>query len=194
VNGWAKSNFSGSVQGIGLMRKFVLLVATGIAFVLASYVPTVLAQTSEQLEGVVFSQVEKRIIRRWLGENKTTPRRDNDNDEARDDDDDRDKKGKGKSKKHKKAKKAKKAKNKSKSMPKGIAKRKELPPGLAKRKTLPPGLAKRDLPEDLVHRLPPPQPGTARKVIEDGTVLLVEEGTNIVLDVLERAIFGARRN
>ena len=83
-----------------------------------------------------------------------------------------------------------KAKGKSGSMPKGLAKKGKLPPGLAKRKELPPGLASRGLPTELEQRLPPPRQGTERKIIEDGTVLLVEAGTNIVLDILEKAIRG----
>lgn len=62
-----------------------------------------------------------------------------------------------------------------------------MPPGLAKRATLPPGLARRDLPADLTSRLPFPWPGTER-VIVDNDVLLIQQATGLILDILEDVI------
>lgn len=79
-------------------------------------------------------------------------------------------------------------KGKSKEFPPGLAKKKTLPPGLAKHLekngVLPPGLAKRDLPEDLRNRLPESRKGTHR-VIVDNDVVLIEKGTEIILDILK---------
>ncbi len=75
--------------------------------------------------------------------------------------------------------------------PPGLARRATLPPGLARqletRSTLPPGLAKRDLPADLTSRLPFPLPGTER-VIVDNDVLLIQQATGLILDILEDVI------
>ena len=77
--------------------------------------------------------------------------------------------------------------------PPGLAKRDKLPPGLAKQLTengaLPPGLEKRSLPEDLLHRLPA-RKGTKRVIVDDD-ILLVEEGTEIVLDIIEDIVRSA---
>lgn len=82
---------------------------------------------------------------------------------------------------------------KHKDLPPGLAKRDTLPPGLARQLTengaLPPGLAKRDLPEDLLSRLPA-RKGTKR-VIVDNDILLIEEGTEIVLDIIEDILTGS---
>jgi hypothetical protein len=170
------------------MRKYFILLSLVSGLALAPSTQEAKAQTSSQLEGVIFSQIEKRLIRTWIAETQTVARHENDDDD--DDDGVSEKKGK-KAKKDRGAKgKNKKAKGKFKTMPKGLAKRKDLPPGLAKRKSLPHGLAKRNLPPELEQRLPPPQPGTARIIVEDAAVLLVEEGTNIVLDIIEKAIRG----
>lgn len=69
----------------------------------------------------------------------------------------------------------------------GFVKHGRLPPGLAKRKTLPPGLAKKNLPDDLIHQLPPPRPGTERAIV-DKAVVLIEQATGKVLDVIAEAI------
>ncbi|HYM30355.1 MAG TPA: anti-virulence regulator CigR family protein [Candidatus Cybelea sp.] len=65
-----------------------------------------------------------------------------------------------------------------------------LPPGIAKKyargKPLPPGIAKRFLPEDLETRLPP-RPGYARVVVNND-VLLVDEATHVVLDVIRDVV------
>ena len=118
--------------------------------------------TGEQAAGVVFTEIEKRIIRDYFGKHPE-PAQDGDGG------------GKGKSKK----------------MPPGLAKRQHLPPGLEmqiqKNGTLPPGLAKRDLPAGLVSELPRAHPGTVRKIVGND-VVLIQEATGIVLDVLEGAL------
>ncbi|MBI2239909.1 MAG: hypothetical protein HYU59_03790 [Magnetospirillum gryphiswaldense] len=75
---------------------------------------------------------------------------------------------------------------KEKKMPPGLAKRDQLPPGLAKRDTLPPGLAKRDLPSDLERRLSRLPGGYSRKTV-GSDIVLIEEATGIVLDILKGA-------
>jgi len=114
---------------------------------------------------------------------------------AADDDDDKSwkkNKHKGKGKGRGKSK----GKGKNKGMPPGLAKKKQLPPGLQKRLakhgSLPPGLAKRDLPADLQHQLPPPQPGTER-VIAGSDVVLVDQATNAVLDILYDVVTGTAK-
>ncbi len=80
-----------------------------------------------------------------------------------------------------------------KGLPPGLAKKKQLPPGLAKQVEkngiLPPGLAKRDLPNDLRSRLPDRKSIFERIIVGDD-VLLIEKGTEIILDILR----GAARN
>ena len=72
-------------------------------------------------------------------------------------------------------------------MPPGLAKKNDLPPGLQKKldrgEPLPPGLAKRGLPTNLERDLGPPAQNTER-VIVDNDVVLVEKGTQVILDVL----------
>jgi len=108
--------------------------------------------------------------------------------EEDDDDDDKDDVKKDKSKKGKGNGKN---KDKNKKMPPGLAKRNSLPPGLQKQLdrngTLPPGLAKRGLPSELEAQLPPPVEGTER-VIAGNDVVLVEQATGIILDILKDVI------
>ena len=78
-------------------------------------------------------------------------------------------------------------------LPPGLAKRDELPPGLQKHLerngTLPPGLQKRiqPLPTRLESQLPKPAPGT-RRVVVAGNVILMEERTSKVLDIVRDVI------
>lgn len=65
----------------------------------------------------------------------------------------------------------------------GFVKHGRLPPGLAKKQKLPPGLAKKNLPDDLNKQLPPPRPGTERAIV-DKAVVLIEQATGKVLDVI----------
>jgi Ni/Co efflux regulator RcnB len=75
------------------------------------------------------------------------------------------------------------------NLPPGLAKRDRLPPGLEKqlvrRGTLPPGLHKRLVrcPEDLERRLPPPPP-ECEHVLVGGHIVLLNQRTNVVVDVV----------
>ncbi len=79
------------------------------------------------------------------------------------------------------------------NLPPGLAKRDRLPPGLEKqlatRGTLPPGLQKRiqPLPMDLERQLPPLPTGWRRAVIA-GNVILMNEKTRVVYDIIRNAI------
>lgn len=81
-------------------------------------------------------------------------------------------------------------KNKNRGLPPGLAKKDQLPPGLAKQLEknghLPPGLEKRDLPDDLSERLPARH--GLKRLIVGSDVLLVEEGTELILDIIRDAI------
>lgn len=137
----------------------------------------------------IFSEVERQVIRDVMGRVglPTTSSREQQENADREVMDGDDKKGK-KGKKAKKSKKHKgKGKGKNKGMPPGLAKKNQLPPGLAKRDTLPAGLAKRNLPQEATSQLPPPPAGTERVVI-DNDVLLVETGTQVVLDIIKDVI------
>jgi hypothetical protein len=76
---------------------------------------------------------------------------------------------------------------KKKGLPPGLAKRQTLPPGLAKQlkrnSKLPPGLDKRELPGSLESMLPERLPGEKR-VLVDNDVVLIEEATGRILDIL----------
>ncbi|MEE8394328.1 MAG: RcnB family protein [Rhodospirillales bacterium] len=137
------------------------------------------AQTTNPVGDVIFKEVEKRIIEDFFGQ----ARRGGQDKSGRQDEDD----GKGKGKKNKKAKKGK----KNKDMPPGLANKKNLPPGLARQLErngiLPPGLAKRGLPDDLKSKLPPPSRGQER-VIVDNDVVLVEQATGRILDIIQDVI------
>lgn len=77
-------------------------------------------------------------------------------------------------------------------LPPGLAKREELPPGLEKHVEcegrLPPGLEMQRLPGDLLARLPKRVDEEYLVVSDD--VVLVEKGTEIVLDVLKDVLAG----
>ena len=66
-----------------------------------------------------------------------------------------------------------------------------LPPGIAMKLErggqLPPGIAKRDLPADVQARLPKRNDGTIRQVVGDD-VVLIEKGTEIILDVIRNVV------
>ena len=80
------------------------------------------------------------------------------------------------------------------NLPPGLAKRERLPPGLErqlqKKGTLPPGMAKRGLPADLEQQLPPVEEGYERQIIEDSAIILVEQATGRIADVITDAIMG----
>lgn len=111
-----------------------------------------------------FSELERRLIKEYLGEHGKGTERDR-------------RAGNGKNRPKGK-----------KGLPPGLAKKDRLPPGLEKQLqkngTLPPGLAKRDLPDDLQSRLPPVPKGYERSVIEDATVVLVEKATGRIADII----------
>ncbi len=138
----------------------------------------------------IFTEEERKIIRDILGggSGSDTPQSSREEDEG-DEEDEGSKKAK-KDKSKGKGKGQNKGKGKSKELPPGLAKKDGLPPGLAKRETLPPGLAKRSLPDDLDAKLGPPPEGTER-VIVDNDVLLIEKGTDILLDVITDVILNA---
>lgn len=91
-------------------------------------------------------------------------------------------------------------------LPPGLAKREELPPGLQKHLerngTLPPGLQKKiqPLPDDLESRLPK-NPDGVKRVVVAGNVILLEERTSKILDIVQDVVgskkkrtTGVRRN
>ncbi len=125
------------------------------------------APKEEKIVDRLFTELEKQTIERYYRD-----RFDKEIDEKNKADDSKGKKG------HKQ----------EKGLPPGLAKRDTLPPGLAKQLQrnghLPPGLEKRDLPDDLHSLLPGRLPGQKR-VIVDNDVLLIEEATGLILDILE---------
>ena len=123
--------------------------------------------------GQIFSDLEKRVIREVLSETGIV-----DSDEKDDEEADRAKPGKG-------------AGNKpGGGLPPGLAKRDSLPPGLQKQLDrngrLPPGLQRRALPADLENRLPART--DSERVIVDNDVVLIEKGTDLVLDVIRDVV------
>ncbi|MCC9622733.1 hypothetical protein LPB41_13625 [Thalassospira sp. MA62] len=58
---------------------------------------------------------------------------------------------------------------------------------LERGKPLPPGIAKRDLPPDLLARLPARTDGTLRQIVGND-VVLIEKGTEIILDVIRDVV------
>ncbi|MES9900203.1 MAG: hypothetical protein ABW148_14445 [Sedimenticola sp.] len=129
----------------------------------------VLAQggSSEQLINTLFSELEQHAIRDYFQASQTTDKKPPT----------KKKMGKGKSKG-----------KKSKGLPPGLAKREKLPPGLAKQLErngrLPPGLEKRDLPNDL-ERMLPARSDEYKRVVVDSDILLIEEATGLILDILK---------
>jgi hypothetical protein len=83
-------------------------------------------------------------------------------------------------------------------LPPGLAKREQLPPGLQRHLerngTLPPGLQKRiqPLPPQLESQLPKTAPGTKRVVVA-GNVILLEERTSKILDIVGDVMGGSGR-
>jgi len=121
----------------------------------------------------IFTEIERQVIRDVMQRVGISSDKTEDNDEHS-------------SKKSKKKNKGK-GKGKNKGMPPGLAKKTKLPHGLTKRDTLPHGLQKRNLPTEITRKLPPPPHGTER-VIVDNNILLLEKGTDIVLDIIRDVI------
>jgi hypothetical protein len=136
-----------------------------IALLLALVAPAATVYSAEPASvlDIVLSEIEKRIIKDYYDASSTG--RANDKEDG-----------------------AKKKKGKGGTMPPGLAKRSDLPPGLARQLerngTLPPGLAKRDLPAELESRLPK-RSSSQRRVVIDRDVVLIEEASGLVLDVLK---------
>jgi hypothetical protein len=128
--------------------------------------------------GQIFSDLEKRIIREVL---EGTGVVDADEDAAEDSDG-----GKGKANKAGKGS----GKGQKSGLPPGLAKRDRLPPGLQKQLdrngSLPPGLDRRALPADLENRLP--DRADSERVIVGTDVILIEKGTDLVLDVIRDVV------
>ena len=128
--------------------------------------------TPEETVRTIFSEIERRIIDRYFGK------------EAEETDKKEDQKGWKKIK-------AVKVRGKSKELPPGLAKRATLPPGLARHVqhhgTLPPGIQKRNLPDDLRALLPNVASGQDRVIVDDD-VVLIEQATGLILDVIENVI------
>lgn len=158
------------------MRAFALLTTTllAITVMIANSGNANAQSTSKTIETVVFSTLEKRLIREILGasgvETESETRRQTAEKTGKQKD-----KGKGK-----------KGGKKQGGLPPGLAKKNGLPPGLARREILPPGLQKRQLPASLERQLPTRT--RTERVIIDNDVLLIERGTNLVLDILEDVI------
>jgi len=161
------------------MRTFICSLALGVASVVFSPGQHAIAQSegANQVLGdiadIVFKEVEKRAIEEYY---KRVPGGDTASTETEDSEV---KKSKGK--KDKSAK----GKERGNGLPPGLAKRDQLPPGLAKRgNLLPPGLMKSDLPPDLEKQLPK-LPDDLERVVVDNDVLLVQRGTDLILDVIK---------
>jgi hypothetical protein len=127
---------------------------------------------------IVFKEAERRIIKEYYDHVPGAKRSENE--------DDKDKSGKKDKKKDKGAS----GKGRGNGLPPGLAKRDQLPPGLAKRgNQLPSGLMKSDLPPDLEAKLGN-LPNNVERIIVDNDVLLVQKGTDLILDVLEGVLRG----
>jgi len=161
------------------MRTFICSLVLGVASVVFSPGQHAMAQSEGanqvlgEIADIVFNEVEKRAIEEYYkrvpGGNTTTA--ETDDSEAKKDKGKKDKSAKGK--------------GRGNGLPPGLAKRDQLPPGLAKRgNQLPPGLMKSDLPPDLEKQLSK-LPDDVERVVVDDDVLLVQRGTDIILDVLE---------
>ena len=154
-----------------MMRFLVLTVFLCAATAIPAYAQPHVAGKAAKTDIVtvitetIFDEVEKAIIEDYFG-----IEREEDKDRNHD-------------KKHKKDK-------GNKGLPPGLATRESLPPGLQKQLdengALPPGLATRDLPDDLLGKLPD-RKGTKR-IIFDNDIVLIEEGTRKVLDILKDVV------
>ena len=152
----------------------LILIALGFAV----FVGTAAAQSTNQpnLADIVFSELEKRLLRDYFGKGKASAGSDEKAKKSKS----KNTKGKGKGKG-----------GRGGGLPPGLAKKDSLPPGLARqlerKGTLPPGLDKRDLPTDLEAKLPPTD-ASRKRVIVDNDVVLIEQATGRILDILEDVI------
>ncbi len=154
-----------------MMKQFLrIFLVIGLIFSSHTLFAASAAPEEESIAETVFTELEKQAIERYY----------------------RERFGHEVEQKEKKAKsektKGKGASKEEKGLPPGLAKKETLPPGLAKQLErngqLPPGLEKRDLPSDLSSRLPKRLPGQKR-IILDNDVVLIEEATGLILDVLK---------
>ena len=158
------------------MRYLVLLTALALA-VPAHAQSTPPSQSGSGSVGrdiadIVFKEFEKRAIEEFY-------RPEEEKEDEREGKKDKGKKDKGA-----------KGNGRGNGLPPGLAKRDQLPPGLAKRgNRLPPGLMKSDLPPELESKLPD-RPENVERVVVDDDVLLVQKGTDLILDVLEGVLAG----
>ncbi len=120
--------------------------------------PTYKGVSAEEAAGVIFTEIEKRLIREYFGK------------PAGDGGD-----GKGKSKEMPPGL------AKRDELPPGLEMQ------IQKNGTLPPGLAKRDLPSDLTLKLPALKKGLERKIV-GGDVVLLQTATGVVLDVIRDVV------
>ncbi len=169
------------------MRVLAFLLMAATAMAVAS--PAARAQSTAQpsVTDIVFSEIEKRILKEVLGDGRYeangdgTYRKTGHDGKYDDLEQGRDGKFYGK-------KKDKGEPGRGKGLPPGLAKKGKLPPGLQKQLErngrLPPGLAANPLPYEAVVNLPPPANGTERAIV-DTSVVLLEKGTGLILDVLK---------
>ncbi|OQX31866.1 MAG: hypothetical protein B0D96_09540 [Candidatus Sedimenticola endophacoides] len=149
------------------MSNRIHIITLTLLALLSGTAPT-LAADGQTLSGQIFSALERQTIRDYYrgryGEEPQT----------------RSRPGHKKKDRHAKGK-------KHKGLPPGLAKRDRLPPGLEKQLerngTLPPGLARRTLPEGLEGMLPRPASGLERVLVDDD-VLLIEQASGLIVDVL----------
>ncbi|MFT6579592.1 MAG: hypothetical protein ACKVKG_05455 [Alphaproteobacteria bacterium] len=170
------------------MRKIINIALAAMLFCLIGAERTARAQTD--VSQVVFTEIEKRAIKRFY--ESIGLRNPENSGRVGQGQHSSQKSEKRKSRKHWKHKSGKKkkfkhGKGKSKQTPPGLARRNQLPAGLAKRKALPPGLAKRRLPSNLESQLAPLPIGVERVLVGDD-VVLIQKGTNLLLDVLENIL------
>ena len=133
---------------------------------------------------IVFEEAERRVIKEYYDRVPGAK------EASETDDDDKDKSTSAKKSKDKKKDKGAKGKGRGNGLPPGLAKRDQLPPGLAKRgNQLPPGLMKGDLPPELEKSLPK-LPDNVERVVVDTDVILVQKGTDLILDVIKGVLAG----
>lgn len=143
--------------------------------------------TQQQVTDIVFSEIEKRILKDVLGDGRYEANGDGTyrktGHDGKYDDLERGRDGKFYGKKKDKGE-----GGRGKGLPPGLAKKSTLPPGLRKQLErnghLPPGLVVNPLPYEAVVNLPPPANGTERAIV-DTSVVLLEKGTGLILDVLK---------
>jgi hypothetical protein len=163
-----------------------LLMATTVA-ALAGGPARAQSTAQPSVTDIVFSEIEKRVIQEVLGGGRYEANGDGTyrktGHDGKYDDLEKGRDGKFYGKKKDKGE-----HGRGKGLPPGLAKKGKLPPGLQKQLErngrLPPGLSGSPLPYEAVINLPPPANGTER-IIADTSVVLLEKGTGLILDVLK---------